>query len=160
MTNDQILELEIALLLLKYDSEKIIKLLAKLNNLTKEDLEIRLKQVHRMPKKVGQGKRSRTSKLIDEINNQHPENRDILNLLYSKFQAKSFLPSLHDVRRLFHRHSLDVDKLKSRESAAIKVFTLLAGFNQKELEDLAQEADKTNFSSLGVISDEILKRKA
>lgn len=158
MSTDEILELELSLLLINYGERKVLKSLAKVNGLNNNELETKLKRIHQLEKKPLSRKAKDPTKAIEEIINQHPQKSKMLKLLYARFQSRSFLPELRDVKRLLNRHFPDSKVLKSRNSSAPKVFTLLATLDEKELEELTQEQDKTNYSSLGIISDEIMKR--
>lgn len=158
MSNDEIIELELSLLLIKYGESKIINCLARLKALSDEELENKLQKVRRIKRKPSKSGRNTKSNAIEKLINEYPEKSNILNLLYSRFQNKSFLPHLSDIKRLFNRYSIESESLKSRSTSTPKIFNLLVNLNEKELEELAQELDKTNFSSLGIISDEIMKR--
>lgn len=158
MSTDEILELELSLLLINYGERKVLRSLAKVNGLNDSELETKLKRIHQLEKKPASKKSKDPSKAIEEIISQHPQKSQLLALLYSRFQNRSFLPEMRDIKRLFNRHSLESNNLKSRNTSASKVFRLLAGLDEKELEELTQEQDKTTYSSLGIISDEIMKR--
>jgi hypothetical protein len=158
MSNDEIIELELNLLLIKYDEKKVIKHLAKIIRLSPDELEANLREVHQVKKKSLSKKRNRTTSAVEELINQNSQKSQVLNVLYSRFQSKSFLPNLSDIRRLFNRYSSEPENLKSRSNSALKIFKLLTSIDKNELEELAQEQDKKDFSSLGIISDEIMKR--
>jgi len=158
MSTDEILELELSLLLINYGERKVLRSLAKVNGLNDNELETKLKRIHQLEKKPASRKSRDPSKAVDEIISRHPQKSKLLKLLYSRFQSRSFLPEMRDIKRLFHRHSLEPKNLKSRSTSASKVFQLLASLDEKELEEFTQEQDKTNYSSLGIISDEIMKR--
>jgi hypothetical protein len=143
MSTDEILELELSLLLINYGERKVLRSLAKVNGLNDNELETKLKRIHQLEKKPASRKSKDPSKAVDEIISR---------------QSRSFLPEMRDIKRLFHRHSLEPKNLKSRSTSASKVFQLLASLDEKELEEFTQEQDKTNYSSLGIISDEIMKR--
>lgn len=159
MTTDEILELELSLLLIKYGERKVFRSLAKVDGLSVSELEAKLKRVHQAEKKPSRRKGRDTAKVIEEIINQHPQKSQLLKLLYSRFQSGSFLPQLRDIKRFFNKHSLEPGNLSSRNNSAAKVFKLLASLNENELKELTQERDKTEYSALGIISDEIMKQR-
>ena len=158
MSADEILELELSLLLINYGERKVMKSLARVNGLNDNELESKLKRIHQLEKKPRSRKSVDGSKAIEAIISRHPEKSQLLNLLHSRFESRSFLPELKDVKRLFNRHSTHSTKLKSRNASAVRVFRLLASLDENELQKLTEEQDRTNYSSLGVISDEIMKR--
>lgn len=158
MSTDEILELELSLLLINYGETKVLRSLAKVNGLNDNELETKLKRIHQLEKKPAPKKPKDPSKVIEEIISQHPQKSPLLKLLYSRFQNRSFLPELRDIKHLFNRYSLATKNLKSRSTSAAKIFRLLASLEEEELERFTQEQDKTSYSSLGIISDEIMKR--
>ncbi|MBI1879390.1 MAG: hypothetical protein HYR94_14430 [Chloroflexi bacterium] len=159
MSSDEILELELSLILIKYGERKVLTSLAKITGLSISELEIKLERIHQIEKKPPVKKTKQTSRIIDEIIDQHPQKAHLLKILYARFQNKSFLPELRDIKRLLNQHSLESEGLKSRNIAAPKVFKLLASLDEKQLEELTQQQDKVDFSSLGIISDEIMRHK-
>ncbi len=159
MSTDEILELELSLLFVKYGERKVLRSLAKVNGLGDSELKTKLKRTRQLERKPLTKKRKQVaSKTIDEIISQAPQKSHLLKLLYSRFQSKSFLPELRDIKRLFNRHSLESKNLKSRNASVPKIFRLLATLDEKELEELTQEQDKRTYSSLGIISEEIMRR--
>lgn len=85
MTTDEILELELSLLLIKYGERKVLNSLAKVNGLSDNELEIKLKKIRGAEKKPAARKSKDPSKVVEEIINQHPQKSHILRLLYSRF---------------------------------------------------------------------------
>lgn len=160
MSTNELLELELSLLLIKYEERKVFASLAKLSGLTITELETKLRKIQQAEKKRPTTKSKPSSRVIDEVINQHPQKSDVLRVLYARFQNKTFLSQLRDIKRLFNRHSLEAESIRSRSTAASKVFKLLASLDVHELEELAQEQDKSSYSSLGIISDEIMKHRA
>ncbi len=159
MSPDEILELELKLFLIKYGEKKILTSLAKLIGISPSELENKVQKVHQVGKKTVKEKGNRLSRVIEEIIEQHPQKARLLRKLYDQFQDRSFLPETHDIKRLLHRYELKSDGLKSRDSSAPKVFKLLASLEENELEELVQLHKNSNFSSLGIISDEIMRHQ-
>jgi iron-sulfur cluster repair protein YtfE (RIC family) len=159
MSPNEILELEVSLLLIKYGEKRVLKTLAKVRGLSVDELEVNLKRVSQAEKKPSKRKGKDASRVVDEIIKQHPQKSHLLKQLYSRFQSKSFLPQLRDIKRFFNKHSLEPRNLSSRNNSAIQVFKLLANLDENELKELIQEQDKTHYSALGIISDEIMKQR-
>lgn len=158
MSTDEILELELSLLFVKYGERKVLRSLARVNGLDSNELKTKLRRTHQLDKKPAIKKAKSPSKAIEQIIMQHPQKSHLLGVLYSRFQSKSVLPELRDIKRLFNRHGLESKNLKSRNTSATKVFKLLATLDEKELGELAHEQDRRTYSSLGIISAEIMKR--
>ena len=159
MLPDEILSIELSLLLIKYGERKVLKSLSKVIGLDIKDLQNKIYSISQIEKKYPVVKSKQTSQLVDKIIDQHPQKAGFLKILYARYQNRTFLPELRNIKRLLNRHSIESDRIKSRNSAAAKVFKLLASLEGKELEELTQQQDRANFSSLGIISDEILGRK-
>lgn len=79
--------------------------------------------------------------------------------LCARFDNRTFLPELKDVKRFFDRHGRPATVWKSRALAQASLFRVLADASMSELKTLlAEEPVGSNVSSLGLISDEILGR--
>jgi hypothetical protein len=159
MLSDEIIELEICLLLIKYGERKVINSLAKVVDLDIKDIETKLQRIQRPIKKPVKKNAKLRLQFIDKIIDQYPERANLLKILYSRFQNKTFLPELRDIKRLLDRYSLESRGVKSRNAAAPKVFNLLATLDETELMELSQQQERGGYSSLGIISDEILGPK-
>lgn len=161
MLPDEILSIELSLLLIKYGDRKVLKSLAKVIGLDIKDLQNKILAITQIRKKYPVVKSQQTSRIVDEIIDHHPQKADFLKILYDRYQNRTFLPELRDIKRLLNRHSIETAGVKQRNSAAPKVFKVLASLEEKELEELTQQQDRDrgNFSSLGIISDQILGRK-
>jgi len=161
MLPDEILSIEISLLLIKYGEKRVLKSLSKVLGIDIKDLNSKLQCITEIKKKDKVVNSQKTSRGVNDIIKQNPQKADLLNILYDRYLNKTFLPELRDIKRLLNRHSIDTKAVKQRNSAASKVFKLLASLEEKELQDLTQQQDqdRANFSSLGIISDQILGHK-
>jgi hypothetical protein len=156
MISSNYLEYEVALLLAKYGKNAVLHALATKMQLSQEQLELVLKE---MPsKKPGSRRPTPPLESIDQIIQEHPEKASFLRALQRRFQSRTFLPELRDVRRFFERHSRNVATLKSRADSSPRLFQLLAELDLPELEALCLAEQEGGYSSLGVIADEILRQ--
>ena len=91
-----------------------------------------------------------------------PTPLDIHEIIINKagYWANSTLDLIPSRLELSRTLKNSYGKERRLAEALSKVFKLLASLDKRELEELSQEQDKTNFSSLGIISDEIMKRPA
>ncbi len=155
MNSSPYLEYEVALLLAKYGKDAVLHALAGKMQLSHEELESLLKQ---LPSRKPRGRsRDRTPMdSIDEIIRAHPAKAKCLRALNARFQNRTFLPELRDVRRFFEQHSRSLGSSKSRAESFRPLFNLLAELELPELDSLCQSEPNGEFSSLGVISDQIL----
>ena len=110
-----------------------------------------------VPKTKPKKKVKDSTAVLDEICVKHPERAKRLRTLHARYQSKSFLPELKDVKRFLERHG-DVGSLKSRLDATPKVLHRLAEVPLDVLDELASTPEQRGYSSLGAISDEILRR--
>lgn len=154
MRPNDILELELSLLLIKYGEEKLIKSLSKLIGLKNEDLKNKIKRISEIKKSPQKNKYKIIG--IDKLIKKYPEKAELLENLYYRYQNKTFLSEFRDIKRLLNKHYIELENIKSRKSATRKVFDLLSSFDENELKELAQEKERKNISSLGIISDQIL----
>jgi hypothetical protein len=159
MSKDEIIELELSLLLIKYSESRILGSLATMMGISSSELEAKLEKIRQAKNEPPKSKRNKNSQYINEITRKHPRKSKILSLLYSRFESGIFLPQLHDIKQFLRSHSVEDENLKSRQDSVKKLFSVLAGLEDNELKELIQEKNKPNFSSLGIISDEIMKSR-
>lgn len=161
MNRNDLLEIEINLLLLKYSKQAIIKALAKGLDTHEEILNLDIKnQLEKL--KLTQPARPKKVKTfeIEEIIKDHPEKKELLLKLNNRYENKTFLPELRDIKRFFDKHHRSTSTIKSRASAQAATFRMLAALDKAELKRLLDAPSiSQSDSALGLISDQILGRK-
>jgi hypothetical protein len=97
---------------------------------------------------------------IDELTARFPTRADDLRELYIRFQERTFLPALHDVKIFLYRHSAEPRALRARSAALAEVFNLLAHLPDRELGQVLAEARMraSGKSDLEIVADAILGR--
>jgi hypothetical protein len=158
MSASKFLDYEIALLLAKYGKTALLDALARKLQLTQEQLEsiIQTPLGEKSPSRPK--KRPSADELVAQLAQVHPNKAQLLRTLHGRFRNKTFLPELRDVKRFFEQHDCSLGASKSRAEALPRVLRLLADLDVSELETLCQALPENEYSSLGVISDEILRR--
>jgi hypothetical protein len=156
--SQNLIDYEIVLLLAKYGEKEVLSAFARNLGLSSNEIESRMQGLKQLKRKTATRKRADPSRIIESLVVQHPEKADHLKTLFSRFQSKTFLPELKDVRRFFDRHSTDLAHPKSRVDAVPSLFKLLASLDLPELTSLCQKPEPTEYSSLGLISQEIMRR--
>ena len=152
------LDYEVALLLVKYGKSALLKALAQKVNLTPEQLEAILQNPPTQSRSTHPRKKQSASDLVDALAKEHPEKAQYLRVLQARFENRSFLPELRDVKRFFDQRHRALGSAKSRVETFPKVAKLLAELDAAELAALCQSQPESGYSSLGIISDEILRR--
>jgi hypothetical protein len=151
------LDYEVALLLAKYGKSAVLNALAAKMQLSLDELESQLKQIPNKKRRGRSSKNPASAGSIEDLIRQHPEKETLLRELQGHFQRRAFLPELRDVRRFFEQNSRDLGAPKSRAESLRPLFSLLCELPLPELEGLCRADSTGGFSSLGVISDEILR---
>lgn len=158
MTSSRFLDYEVALLLAKYGKDPFLAALARRIHLTQSELETLLEAVPEQ-KVASRANRKRPGlDVVEEIIQSNPERAQFLQTLFRRFQNRTFLPELRDVRRFFDERSRNLRSPKSRTDALPHLMRLLAELDRVELETLCQPQSDGAYSSLGIISDSILRR--
>jgi hypothetical protein len=152
------LEYEVALLLAKYGRSAVLETLALKLELTPEQLEAMLQRPIDNKRTPRPKKKPPGTDLAAQLEKDYPAKAECLRTLYSRFENRTFLPELRDVKRFFEMHDRPVGALRSRAETLPKVLRLLADLEASDLEALCQARPEGTYSSLGVISDEILRR--
>jgi hypothetical protein len=158
MMSSMYLDYEVALLLAKYGKDAVLNALAQKVQLSHEELESLLKELPN--KKPGARSKRRPSVVdsIDQLSREHPTKAHLLRTLHGRFQNRTFLTELRDVRRFFEQHSRDFGSTKSRAESLPRLLKVLAELDLPELNALCQAEPQSAYSSLGLISDEILRQ--
>lgn len=158
MTSQQILKYHLALLLAAHGERAVIAALADTIKLSQAELEkllIELKESEpRKRRKPAEPKQD----VVEMLVTQYPGKAEALRILAARYRNKTFLSELRDVRRFFEQHSRPFGQTKSRADALPKLARLLADLDLEELTALCALPEDHEYSSLGVISDQILGR--
>lgn len=161
MTSKEYLAIHLTLLLSQYGERSVLEGLAPLIGTSVADLQSRLNDVQ----KIGhaQPKRRKGAAAVgapvESLLGQYPEKADVLRRIQARFVDRTFLPELKDVRRFLDRHGQASSSLKKRDDGFPRVVRQLVNLPKDELEAIVSEPVSSGYSSLGVISDQILGRK-
>lgn len=158
MTTGRFLAHEVALLLAKYGKDAVLQELAKRMSHSYAELEAVLIELERNPPAARGRKKAGPADRLEAVVAQHPEKARQLRTLLARFDNRTFLPQLRDVRRFFEQHAHDLTPAKSRGESLPKMLKLLASLDVSELDALLKAKAPDEASSLGVLSDEILRR--
>lgn len=161
MTAKELVDIDVGLILLRYGRAAVIKALAHQVCVSEESLAGEIERL-RIAKEVSNSRKKKLgSKFnLDSILLGMDDKADCLKRLSERFDNKTFLPELKDLRRFLERHGSSASSVKSRASAQMKLFRVLASFSKEELEKIFSEVpERSRVSSLGLISDEILGRR-
>jgi hypothetical protein len=158
MSASKFLDYEVALLLAKYGKTALLDALARKLQLTPDQLEAILQTPLNERPASSSKKRPRPVDLVSQLAQEYPSKAQLLRTLHGRFGNRTFLAELRDVKRFFEQHDRPLGASKSRTETLPKVLRLLAELDIAELEALCQAQPDNAYSSLGVISDEILRR--
>jgi hypothetical protein len=160
MTPREFLDLEVSLILLKHGKEALLQSVARRMQLSDESLRLELDKLLRAEYALSSKKKSATRPFVlDSVLVGREEKADYLRQLCARFENRTFLSELKDVKRFFDRQGRSAPTWKSRALAQASLFRVLADLDVSELKKLlAQGPAGTEVSSLGLISDEILGR--
>lgn len=159
MTPQQILRYQLALLLESHGQTRVLATLAELLKLREEELAALLAELDRLePRRSVKGDRKNTDKTLESLAAQYPHKADLLRTLHTRLLERRFLAELRDVRRFLESHSQAPKTLKSRADSIPAVLRVLANLDLDELKSLCEQSENGSYSSLGIISDQILGR--
>lgn len=128
---DELLDIDVRLLVLRYSREKVLTSLARLTEMTPAELE---KQLQVLSKNALRGRKKALNPSLADVAvsecRDHPEILEPLRYLAAAFENRSFLPNLRDVQRFLDRAGVAPQKFKSRTMAGpvvIKAISKLPG---------------------------------
>lgn len=158
MSSRKFLEYEVALLLAKYGKGAVLNVFAKQLNLTPEQLGSILNKLPSEKASRRGAKRPTLDEVVAQLTQQYPDKARLLHTLQGRLENRSLFPALKDVKRFFDRRGHPLGLAKSRAESLPTVLRLLAELDTSDLEGLCQMPTDVGRSSLGLISDEILRR--
>jgi hypothetical protein len=158
MSSSKFLDYEVALLLAKYGKTALLAALAKHLQLTADELDLILKTPLSNKAEVRPKNMRASFELIEQLAKDYPNKAQQLRTLHGRFVNRTFLPELRDVKRFFEQHEHPIGGSRSRAETLPRVLRLLAELEPSELEALCQTQSENTYSSLGVLSEEILRR--
>jgi len=89
-----------------------------------------------------------------------PERREELLELASRFDKKSFLPTVADVRNFLHYKDSSVKMIERRETAIPKLIQVLLSLPKEQLQRILQDENYAGPSRLGPLSEAIKESSA
>ena len=156
--NSKLLDVDVQLLILRYGRSQVLEALARLGKQTVEDLELQLRAVEQKSK----AKRT-TPPAIDLLASacrERPEITESLRALAVRFDNRTFLPHLRDVRRFLDRIGAPPAKLGSRASAAPFLVRALAKLTPEELSRLSVPDESAGESDYSLLAHAIMNSTA
>jgi hypothetical protein len=159
MNTQNYLQYEIILLLAKYGERQVLNALASHLQISTDVLEERLKEIIQLKPRIKTKKKTDPAAIIETLVAHNADKAESLKILFSRFQNKTFLPELKDVKRFCNRRGIDIGMVKSRTASAPKLFKLIASLETKAVAILIDDFNAGEYSSLGILADEIMKRE-
>lgn len=156
--NPTFLEYEVALILAKYGKSAVLGVLSQKLDLTQDELQSALKAGPDKKTSKQSHPRLLDPEPIEAIVRQYPKKAKYLRELCDRFQDRSFLPELRDVKRFFEQRSRPFGSTKSRADSLSRLLQILAEMDSSELAVLCEATATGAYSSLGIIADEILRK--
>ncbi|GKV95864.1 hypothetical protein H2Y56_14890 [Pectobacterium aroidearum] len=157
MTPQLFLRYQLTLLLAQYGNKKIIAELKKILKLSEKEMEsllISLDEIEQPRRARPNEKTNIQSNYLNESSNR----AKLLKEINDSYTLKKFLPELKDVKHFLESNSSAIEKIRSRSDAQISVLKALSSLDDSELEFIVENMRSREKSSLGIISDEILKK--
>ena len=158
MGSSKFLDYELTLLLAKHGKPAVLRALAGKLDLGPDELERILETALNGGSVALTKRKPRPADPIEELAAAYPDKAKLLWTLHTYFENRKFLPELRDVKRFFDQHDYPLGATRSRSESLPKQFKLLAELDVSELETLCQTHPDGEYSSLGVIADEILRQ--
>lgn len=159
MTSKDFLRLHLTLLLSQHGEQSVLESLAPLLGSSADELRLRLADVQSVSRARSRSvSGSEKPEPIEALLAAHPEKAQVVLELRSRFEARTFLPEMKDVRRFLDRHGQPRSSLKKRDAGFAQVAQQLVKLPLADLQAMLAMPADTGFSSLGVIADQILGR--
>lgn len=155
--NEQFLELELRLMIVRHGRSRVLSVLARLGEQSVEELE---RDIAALAERKAAGKKPQKGRpaadLIEEATRDCPGNKALVTTLVVRFENRSFLPQLRDVMRFLERVGVPHGKLRSRAAGLPKVVAALAQRPEAELRQLAASSPSDSDSDFLMLAREIM----
>lgn len=154
---DQLLEIEVRLLVLRYGRRRVINVLARLGEQTLEQLEQQLRAIEQEPKTGHANLPARS--LIEVAESECRARPDILEPLRTlalNFENRVFLTNLRDVKRYLDQIGVPHKSLKSRKTAGPVLIRALSKMPRDELLKLLTTDESSRDSDFALLSRAIM----
>lgn len=151
-----LLNIEIRLLIQKYGYQAIMQSLADIKETSIEEITDLVIALENSKKQANNPKKAKND--IDLILKQvaNHDNSELLIELLNRFQNKTFLPQLKDVKRFLERLGMNVGNINLRASSAKKLFGKLQSLRKEELESILEEVPINGESAFSALANEII----
>ena len=148
--NTQYVDLEVRLLVLKYGYNRVIEALSKAKGVSEHDIQTALLDTEKAKTKKTKARRKSVFEISEKLVQKVPEKAAQLRELAGRFENRTFLPQMKDVRHFLIPFGIDPKSLKSRNDSAPKVFEELSKLPFNELEEFIAHppSSESTFSEL------------
>ena len=152
---EQLLEIDVRLLILRYGRLRVLDVLARLGEQTLEEIEHELRATEQKPKR-GRSKKQSLTEIVTSECLGRPEIADPLRTIALNYENRMFLPHLRDVQHFLARIGTLRGKLKSRTAAGSILIRALAKLPNSELLKIATRKDSSGESDYSLLSRAIM----
>lgn len=159
MNDQNLIDIEVRLLILKYGLNRIIQALAHVKNLEPEKIEQLIQELEQRKAQKARLKKITFEEIALRIATTNPEIGPQIIQLSKKYENKVFLPQMNDVRSFLNKNGIEPKSMKSRPEAAKIVFNALSRMPVEELNKLI-ELSAEGQSDLSIIADQIIGKKS
>jgi hypothetical protein len=156
---DELLNIDLRLLLLRYGKTRVSDALTKLEEPTVGELESEIATI-KIRKSRGKRKTVSAIEVAAEISRDKPECSQSLQSLAARYENRTFLPHLRDVHRFLERSGTRHASVRSRADAARSVFNSLSRLSADELRKLAESPGTSRDSDYALLAREIMGKKS
>jgi hypothetical protein len=153
---DNLLELEIRLLVLKYGADKIKQALAINQSMTVDELDREIRQLEQQKRLRKPISKWTAEEFVRNLKMDDPEKTVALTEVAKNFDNRTFLPQLRDVKVLLGRFNIDVGPMKSRGAAVKPVFDRLSQLPIADLRRITEDAQGSKDSVFSDLVGEII----
>jgi hypothetical protein len=154
---DELLNIDVHVLVLRYGRQKVLAALSRLVEQTPAQLEEQLQALDH--KKSASRRKAPNPSLVEVATSECRGDPDILEplrVLAVAFENRSFLPNLRDVQRFLDRAGASPQKFKSRAIAGPAVIRALSRRPKDELTSLASRDASGGESDYSLLSRAIM----
>lgn len=156
---DELLDLDVRLLVLRYGRQRVLEALAQLGEQSLMQLDAQLRTLQEQSKMArSQGSKKKTlAEAVATACGERPEITEALRTIALGFENRTLLPNLRDVARFLDRIGAPTGTLKSRVVAGPILIRALAKLPRQDLEKIVAMEASGHVSDYSLLSQAIMR---
>jgi hypothetical protein len=157
--DNNLLNLELRVLLLRYGRSRVIEALAQLGEQSLDEVQAEITAAEQKPRGKKRAAIQSATEIAAELAREKPEISDALQALAAGYDNRTFLPQLRDVQRFLQRTGTSASHVRSRRDAARPLVIALSRLGADELNRIVPSSSSRD-NDYALLAREIIGQRS